>query len=80
MYNPERGVWGNYFDMAVFYNVLKICAPVFLPENYNDQDLALALTYAVKMVLSSNLAHITAVNNFMNKGQYSLPYAAFLIC
>lgn len=79
-YNPEKGVWGNYFDMAIFYNVLKICAPVFLPENYNDKDLALALSYAVKMVMNSNLAHATAMYNFQKRDQYTLPYAAFLIC
>lgn len=79
-YNPEKGVWGNYFNMAVFYNVLKICAPVFLPENYSDGDLALALTYAVKMTLNSNLAYAVTVTSFLPKEQYTLPYAAFLIC
>lgn len=79
-YNPEKGVWGNYFDMAIFYNVLKICAPVFLPENYGDKDLAIALTYAVKMVMNSNLGHAAAERNFKAKDQYTLPYAAFLIC
>lgn len=79
-YNPQKGIWGNYFDMAIFYNVLKICAPVFLPDNYDDRDLALALTYAVKMVMNSNLGHAAAENDFKAKDQYTLPYAAFLIC
>ncbi len=79
-YDPKKGVWGNYFDIAVFYNVLKVCAPVFLPENYNDTDLALALTNAVKMLLNSTLANQISVCDFSSNDQYTLPYAAFLIC
>lgn len=79
-YNPDRGVWGNYFDMAVFYNVLKICAPVFLPENYDDRELAVALNYAVKMVLNSKFAGNIVAAEFQRKERYTLPYAAFLIC
>lgn len=79
-YNPQKGLWGNYFEMAVFYNTLKVCAPVFLPENYSDSDLALALTSTVKMILNSDIANIETACSFIQKDQYTLPYAAFLIC
>jgi len=80
LYHPNRGMWGNYFDMAVFYNIMKICVPVFLPENYNDRDLALAFTYAVKMVLNTNLSYTVTYKDFIMRNQFTLPYAAFLIC
>ncbi len=79
-YNPQKGLWGNYFEMAVFYNTLKVCVPVFLPENYSDGDLALALTSTVKMILNSDIANIETACSFIQKDQYTLPYAAFLIC
>lgn len=78
--NPQKRIWENYFSLAVFYNVLKICAPVFLPENYGDRELALALTYAAKMVLNSHLAEEGTFNDFFLKDKHTLPYAAFLIC
>lgn len=79
-YDTQKGVWGNFFDLAVFYNILKICVPVFLEDGYNDKELALALTYAVKMVVNSHLGHSTSVYYFKERDQYTLPYAAFLIC
>ena len=78
--NPQKRIWKNYFALAVFYNVLKICVPAFLPENYGDKELALALTYAAKMVLNSDLAEEGTFNDFFLEDKYTLPYAAFLIC
>lgn len=78
--NPQKRIWKNYFALAVFYNVLKICAPVFLPENYGDRELAVALTYAAKMVLNSHLAENGTFNDFFFEDKHTLPYAAFLIC
>lgn len=79
-YNPERGMWGNYFDMAVFYNILKVFASAFLPEDYTDSDLALALCKAVKNLANSGLTKGVAHSDFIQKDRYTLPYAAFLIC
>lgn len=78
--NPQKRIWKNYFTLAVFYNVLKICAPVFLPENFNDRELAVALTYAAKMVLNSHLAGEGTFTDFFMADKHTLPYAAFLIC
>lgn len=78
--NLEDGIWKNYFTFAIFYNVLKICAPVFLPENYDDKALAQALTYAVKMVLNTNLAKGGTCMDFFITNKYTLPYAVLLIC
>lgn len=78
--DPQQGVWNNYFILAVFYNTLKICAPVFLSENYDDKELAAALTYAVKMVINTHLAEKGTLNDFVEKHTHTLPYAAFLIC
>lgn len=78
--DPQQGVWANYFTLAVFYNTLKICAPVFLSENFDDKELAAALTYAVKMVINTKLAEQGTFNDFIKENKCTLPYAAFLIC
>ncbi|MCM1055785.1 MAG: flagellin lysine-N-methylase [Bacteroides sp.] len=77
--DPQQGIWINYFTLAVFYNTLKICAPVFLPKSYDDASLAAALTYAVKMVLNTRLAEKGTAADFTEKHTFTLPYAAFLV-
>ncbi len=76
---PNNGIWLNFFTIAVFYSLLKICVPAFLPENYTDRDLALALTYTSKMILNSHLADKGAAFDFMANDSFDLPHAAFLI-
>lgn len=78
--NPQKRIWKNYFGLAVFYNMLKLCVPAFLPENYGERELSLALTYAAKMVLNSDLAEEGTFNDFFLEDKHTLPYAAFLIC
>lgn len=78
--NMTEGIWVNYFSFAVFYNMLKICVPPFLPENYDDKALANAITQAVKMVLNTNLASKGTLADFEINNTHTLPYAAFLIC
>lgn len=78
--NPQQGVWTNYFVLAVFYNVLKICAPAFLAEKYTDGELAVALTYAVKMVVNTHLVEGGTLEDFIQGNMNTLPYAAFLVC
>lgn len=78
--NMPEGVWVNYFALAVFYNTLKICIPAFLPKEYNDRDLAFAITQAVKMVMNSNLAKKGTSMDFILNNKFTLPYTAFLIC
>lgn len=78
--NIMDGVWYNYFALAVFYNTLKLCVPVFLKEDYNDKELAAALTYAVKLVLNTNLAKSNVLLDSILQKKSTLPYAVFLIC
>lgn len=70
----------NYFTLAVFYNMLGIIAPAFLNEEYGDRELALALTYAVKVVINTHSAETGTFDDFVNENKCTLPYAAFLIC
>lgn len=77
--SPSNGAFKNFFALAVFYNTLKICIPTFLKENWNDKDLALAFTYAAKMILNTHLADDGAIKSFMRTGSFDLPHAAFLI-
>jgi len=79
-HNIKDGVWANYFTLAVFYNTLKLCVPIFLGENYTDEELAAALTYAVKLVLNTNLVKSNILVDSMLLKKYTLPYAVFLIC
>lgn len=78
--DPQIGVWKNFFELAVFYNTLKICAPAFLTENYTDKELAAALTKAVKMVINTHLAESGTFEDFIRGNMNTLPYAAFLVC
>lgn len=77
--DPQQGIWKNFFTLAVFYNTLKLCIPAFLKENWNDRDLALAITYAAKIVLNTHLADKGTLVDFMNNNSFDLPHAAFLI-
>ncbi|MCM1055784.1 MAG: flagellin lysine-N-methylase [Bacteroides sp.] len=78
--NMQEGVWLNYFSLAVFYNMLKICAPVFLHLDHSDKELALALTYTVKMLINTHLTDKGTFADFFEENKHTLPYAAFLIC
>lgn len=75
----HEGMWANYFSLAVFYNVLKICVPAFLDENYTDKNLALAISYAAKMTLNTNLIKKGVLVDFLGNQSFDLPHAAFLI-
>lgn len=75
----EHGIWLNYFELAVFYNIFKICIPAFLKENWDDTDLAAAITYSAKMVINSKLARGKIAVDFIDHNIFTLPYAAFLI-
>lgn len=75
----HKGIWANYFSLAVFYNLLKICVPAFLEENYTDKDLALAISYSSKMMLNTNLIQNSILIDFLDHQSYDLPHAVFLI-
>lgn len=77
--DPQQGIWANFFVLAVFYNTLKLCIPAYLKEDWNDRDLALAITYAAKIVLNTHLAEKGTSVDFMNNDSFDLPHAAFLI-
>lgn len=76
---PVKGIWLNFFVLAVFYNLLKICIPAFLPEDYTDKDLALAFTYTSKMLLNTRIIDQRTSFDFMIHNSYDLPHAVFLI-
>ncbi len=79
MMSPMQDMFKNYFTLVVFYNNLKICVPAFLKEGYTDSDLALAFTYAAKMLLNTHLADRGTVVSFAKTDSLDLPHAAFLI-
>lgn len=78
--NAQRGVWANYFELAVFYGVLKICVPAFLTDNYTDAELAVAVSRTVKMIVNSHLAEVDTLLDYIEGNMNTLPYAAFLVC
>lgn len=73
------GIWHNYFIIAMFYNLMKICIPAFLCDNWTDTDLALAITYTSKMILGIPSVYNIAAIDFMSHDSYDLPHTAFLI-
>lgn len=77
--NLSEGIWKIYVGFAVFYNTLKICVPAFLSEEWNDRELAKAITYAVKMTFNTHLAQDMSFHNLVANNTYTLPYMAFLI-
>lgn len=78
-WNMTMGVWKSFLALAVFYNALRILTPAFLNEKYGDKELALALTYTVKLVLNTNIANEQA-DGLIKENKGTLPYAAFLVC
>lgn len=72
-------LWADYFSLAMLYNFLKIGLAAFLPENYSDRELAMAITNIVKIVVNSNLAKRLIMPDFHRNDTNSLPYIAFLI-
>ncbi len=75
----SEGIWKNYFIAAIFYNLLKTCIPAFLPNNFTDGDLALAVSRTVKMTVSNELIKKDALLDFLDNRSYTLPHAAFLV-
>ncbi len=77
--SPSGGVWANYFTMAVFYGVMRICLPAFLEEDWQDKDLAAAISKTAKMLLNSSVIKKSVILDFVEKREFTLPYAAFLV-
>ena len=76
---PSDGIWLNYFALAVFYNLLKTSISAFLPNNWTDRDLALAISYTTKMIINTHLADKGTASDFIGHNSFDLPHAAFLI-
>ncbi|MBD5080490.1 MAG: hypothetical protein HDT44_01840 [Ruminococcaceae bacterium] len=76
---PDNGLFKSFFELAIFYNILKISLPAFLKENWNDRDLALAITYSAKMVVNTKMAERVSAKNFIEHDSYDLPHIAFMI-
>lgn len=72
-------LWDDYFSLVVLYNLLKTGAAAFLPENFTDKELAMAITNMVKLLLNSGLAKEVTARDFFLHGISSLSYVAFLI-
>ena len=72
-------LWADYFSLVVLYNFLKTALAAFLPEDYTDTQLAIAVTYIVKIVLNANIAERIILRDFAGNNAATLPYAAFLI-
>lgn len=75
----ENELWADYFSLAVLYNFLKIGLAAFLPENYGDKEIAMAITNMVKILMNSKMAKRLIMKEFTRNDTNSLPYVAFLI-
>lgn len=76
---PSEGIWLNYFALVVFYNLLKTSIFAFLPDNWTDRDLALAISYTTKMIINTHFADRSTASDFIEHDSFDLPHAAFLI-
>ena len=76
--DEDKLIWADYFALVALYNVIKAGVAAFLPENYTDKDLAMALTNIVKMLINTNLTAFT-LTDFARHGTDTLPYIAFLV-
>lgn len=76
----RKGIWNSYMAEAIYYNLMKLCIPAFLPENYSDKDIALATTYTEKMLVNYCFMEDNLIPDMDEKNSNSLPHAAFLIC
>lgn len=77
--NDGEELWADYFSLVVLYNFMKTGMAAYLPENYTDEDLAMAITNTVKILLNANLAKRVTMQDFAKNNANSLPYIAFLI-
>lgn len=75
----HKGLWANFFSLAVFYSCLKICVPAFLEESYTDRELALAISRTAKLAINTGLIQNGTLLDFLDNRAYDLPHAAFLI-
>ena len=75
----HKGLWANFFSLAVFYSCLKICVPSFLEEGYTDRELALAISRTSKLAINTGLIQNGTLLDFLDNWSYDLPHAAFLI-
>ena len=76
---PHEGVFKSFFELAMFYNTLKISLPAFLKEIWSDEDLALAITYSAKMTVNTKMAERVSVRDFIEHDSFDLPHIAFMI-
>lgn len=76
---PNKGLFKSFFELAIFYSILKISLPAFLNEGWNDTDLALAITNVAKMVLNTKLTEKVSEKDFVEHDSFDLPHIAFLI-
>lgn len=74
-----EALWADYFSLAVLYNFFKIGIAAFLPENYTDKELAMAVTKIVKILINPGTAKKIVMRDFAQNGVNSLSYVAFLI-
>lgn len=77
--SPLYGLFRSYFVLVVSYNMIKICVPALLPEEWDDGDLALTLSRIAKMMINNKLADTETVASFIKNDSFDLPHTAFLI-
>lgn len=76
---PNRGVFNSFFELAMFYNILKISLPAFLKEDWSDTDLAKAISYSAKMVVNPKITEKVSKKDFVEHDSFDLPHIAFMI-
>ena len=76
---PHRGLFKSFFELAMFYNILKISLPPFINEDWNDTDLAVAISKSAKMVVNAKMPEMVSQKNLEEHNSFDLPHIAFLI-
>ena len=75
----RKNLWQDYFSLVILYNFLQFYTNAFLSENYTDKELAMAITYMVKILINARVAETIVMNDFTGTGTNSLSHVAFLI-
>ena len=76
---PHKGLFNSFFELAIFYNILKISLPSFLNEDWNDTDLAVAVSKSAKMVVNARMPEMVSRKDLEDHNSFDLPHIAFLI-
>lgn len=52
----SQGVWGSFVELLMFYCVSRLLLPTLVPEDYKDEDIALAASVASRLLCVGNVS------------------------